>query len=176
MRLFRSRRFVLSLPGILEVLGIDMFFVFRGQTAGLGSLSGGELAVGGAGAAGGAQNKRGLWAARWELHPGAAARDAPPGEWWGYGRLRMAAQIGWGPWKQQVIICFCFVCAAWLFLIISQVKNRAEIFRSRLRPESVQHHFPAWYSCPIWTGCIWLLQCVFISQLRKLLDWLMKLS
>lgn len=56
MRLFRSRRFVLSLPGVLEVLGIDKFFVFRGQTAGLGSPNGAELAVGGPGAAGGAQN------------------------------------------------------------------------------------------------------------------------
>lgn len=56
MRLFRNRKFVLSLPGIVEVLGIDMYFVFRGQSAALGSPSGAELAVGGPGAAGGAQN------------------------------------------------------------------------------------------------------------------------
>lgn len=57
MRLFRSRKFVLSLPGILEVLGIDMYFVFRGQTAGLGSPNGAELAIGGPAAARGAQMK-----------------------------------------------------------------------------------------------------------------------
>lgn len=51
MRLFRSRKFVLSLPGVLEVLGIDMYFVFRGQTTGLGSPNGAELAIGGPAAA-----------------------------------------------------------------------------------------------------------------------------
>lgn len=54
MRLLKSGKFVLSLPGILEVLGFYMYFVFRGQTAGLGSANGAEL--GGPAAAGGAQN------------------------------------------------------------------------------------------------------------------------
>lgn len=46
----------MSLPGILEVLGIDMYFVFRGQTAGLGSPTGAELEVCGPAAAGGVRN------------------------------------------------------------------------------------------------------------------------